>query len=86
MGCGDCGRNPFAHFMVHNDLWVWHIPGPEYLCLPCAEKRLGRAFVPGDFPASIKLNRWVLEAFARGTHPTVIAGEQAHSECARNLS
>jgi hypothetical protein len=24
--CGDCHRPPNL-FMVHDDLWVWHIPG-----------------------------------------------------------
>ena len=32
-----------------DDLWVWHIAGPDILCLSCAEGRLGRCFTPRDF-------------------------------------
>jgi hypothetical protein len=67
--CGDCHRPPNL-FMVHDDLWVWHIPGPDLLCLACAQRRLGRAFVAEDFKAGPGMNAWIFEAFERGEDPT----------------
>jgi hypothetical protein len=54
--CGDClAENPKI-FVVQDDLWCWHIPGLDFLCLSCVEKRLGRPFrgVPGNFCTSEK--------------------------------
>ena len=60
--CGDCmAENPKV-FVVQDDLWCWHIAGPNLLCLLCAEKRLGRRFTPGDFKP-IPPNAWVFETF-----------------------
>jgi len=68
--CGDCmAENPKV-FVVQDDLWCWHIPGPNLLCLLCAEKRLGRPFTPGDFKP-IPANAWVFETFSAGTQRVV---------------
>ena len=62
LSCGDC-KDPCPRvFMVQDDLWVWHIQGPDILCLWCAEKRLGRPFTPFDF-TDCPANLWVFEAF-----------------------
>jgi hypothetical protein len=68
--CGDCmAENPQV-FVVQDDLWCWHIPGHNLLCLLCAEKRLERPFTPGDFKP-IPTNAWVFETFRGGTQPGV---------------
>jgi hypothetical protein len=60
MECGDCKQPYPKFFVVKDDLWVWHIPGPALLCLSCAEKTLGRPFQAEDFKP-LAINRWVLE-------------------------
>jgi hypothetical protein len=60
--CGDCGIENPRVFVVQDDLWCWHISGPDTLCRLCAEKRLGRRFTPGDFKP-IPANTWVFETF-----------------------
>ena len=68
--CGDCmAENPKV-FVAQDDLWCWHISGPDTLCLLCAEKRLGRRLAPGDFKP-IPANTWVFETFRAGTQPGV---------------
>ena len=62
--CDDCAETNPRLFMVRDDLWVWAIPGPDLLCLTCAEKRLGRPFVKEDFELDLPVNQWVFEAFA----------------------
>ena len=47
-------------FVIKDDLWVWHIPGPDLLCFSCAEKALGRPFQAEDFNP-LAINRWVLD-------------------------
>jgi hypothetical protein len=47
--CGDCMAENPKIFVVQDDLWCWHIPGPDFLCLSCVEKRLGRPFRIEDF-------------------------------------
>ncbi len=58
--CGDCAEPHPRLFMVQDDLWVWSIRGPELLCSPCAERRLGRLFTKADFQA-VPVNDWVFE-------------------------
>jgi hypothetical protein len=53
---------------VLDDLWVWHIAGPDILCLSCAEVRLGRCFTPRDFKR-VPANDWLFEAFKSGVPP-----------------
>jgi hypothetical protein len=66
--CGDClAENPKI-FVVQDDLWCWHIPGPDFLCLSCVEKRLGRPFRIEDFKR-VPANDWVFAAFSVGNHP-----------------
>ena len=66
--CGDCmAENPKV-FVVQDDLWCWHISGPDTLCLLCAEKRLGRPFAQKDFKR-VPANDWVFEAFGIGVLP-----------------
>jgi hypothetical protein len=66
--CGDCmAENPQV-FVVHDDLWCWHIPGPNLLCLLCEEKRLGHGFTPGDFKR-VPANDWVFDTFETDRHP-----------------
>lgn len=68
--CTDCGREIGSwQFMARDDLWLWHIPGPNPLCLRCAEFRLGRRFRPDDFKP-LPINNWVFRAFAKGRRPT----------------
>jgi hypothetical protein len=72
--------------MVHDDLWVWHIPGPNVLCLRCAEKRLGRAFVASDFRADLPVNAWIVDAFSCGIDPATVHGEspiKSHHDAVR---
>ena len=66
--CGDCKHPDPKMFMVQDDLWVWHIGGPDLLCLPCAERRLGRPFREVDFKLC-PANDWVFEAFGSGLRP-----------------
>jgi hypothetical protein len=67
MVCGDCKAENPKVFVVQDDLWCWHIPGPNLLCLLCAEKRLGRRFTPGDFKR-VPANDWVFDAFETDRH------------------
>jgi hypothetical protein len=66
--CGDCGVENPRMFAVLDDLWVWHIAGPDVLCLSCAEVRLGRCFTPRDFKR-VPANDWLFEAFKSGVPP-----------------
>ena len=68
--CDDCNTENPKVFVVHDDLWCWHISGPDTLCLLCAEKRLGRRFTPGDFKP-IPANTWAFETLGEGTQPDV---------------
>ncbi|MBB5060294.1 hypothetical protein HDF16_005030 [Granulicella aggregans] len=52
--------------MVNDDLWVWHISGPDLLCFDWAEIRLGRAFTVHDLKKDLPLNDWVVAAFREG--------------------
>jgi hypothetical protein len=61
--CGDCGEPHPRPFMVHGDLWVWSILGPDILRLACAERRLGRPFTRSNFKADVPANEWVFELF-----------------------
>jgi hypothetical protein len=62
--CGDCKMQNPRFFAVHDDLWCWHIPGPDLLCLSCAQVRLGRPFTLADFKPGIPVNEWVIAAFS----------------------
>ena len=66
--CGDCKQASPKLFMVQDDLWVWHIAGPDLLCIHCAEQRLGRPFQKSDFKLC-SVNNWVFKAFASGLWP-----------------
>ena len=60
MECWNC-KQPYPKlFVIKDDLWVWHIPGPDLLCFSCAEKALGRPFQAEDFKP-LAINRWVLD-------------------------
>jgi hypothetical protein len=54
MRCLDCGiitTTTNNDYMLHNELWVKINPLIDgRLCIPCAERRLGRPFVPDDLP------------------------------------
>lgn len=58
--CLDCGvdTNEIDHYyMVHNRVWNKAVPEGGQLCIPCLEKRLGRAVTPYDFPLKVPVNQ-----------------------------
>jgi hypothetical protein len=51
--CDDCGRSPYAIYMVYDSVWQQAGLDPDNnVCESCLELRLGRQLVPQDFPIS----------------------------------
>jgi hypothetical protein len=68
--CGDCKSSNARIFALHDLLWCWYVPGPDFLCLACAAMRLGRPVRPDDFKL-VPCNRWVFDAFEANVDPTL---------------
>ena len=63
--CADC--QAYGHgYMLHDEVWAKIAsPAVKYLCLPCAEERIGRLFGPEDFKDA-PINVPVLHAYSMG--------------------
>ena len=55
--CNDCGQ-PSHPYMVYDSLWK-KIGGPNFLCIPCFERRMGRALTQRDLIPDTAVNAWM---------------------------